>query len=77
MYPCKYSDFDILNYFFIYINNNLQVKSLAKDCQGLRNDALNVREELKLTQAQRDSIERDYNETCDDSGDLIIMFSRQ
>jgi len=59
--------------FYVY----LQVKSLAKDCQGLRNDALNVREELKLTQAQRDSIERDYNETCDDSGDPLIMFSRQ
>jgi hypothetical protein len=35
-----------------------------------------VREELKLTQAQRDSIERDYNETCDDSGDPLIMVSK-
>ncbi|CAC5405196.1 unnamed protein product [Mytilus coruscus] len=39
-----------------------EVKSLSMDCQSLRNDALNVREELKQTQAQRDSMERDYNE---------------
>lgn len=38
------------------------------DCQSLRNDALNVREELKLTQAQRDSIERDYNESYEEMG---------
>ncbi|XP_071146821.1 coiled-coil domain-containing protein 150-like isoform X4 [Mytilus edulis] len=43
-----------------------EVKSLSMDCQSLRNDALNVREELKLTQAQRDSIERDYNESYEE-----------
>ncbi|CAG2248086.1 unnamed protein product [Mytilus edulis] len=49
-----------------YTPEFMMVKSLSMDCQSLRNDALNVREELKLTQAQRDSIERDYNESYEE-----------
>lgn len=44
-----------------------EVKSLSMDCNSLRNDALNVREELKITQAQRDAIQRDYNEAFEDT----------